>query len=234
MNLLRKFFEPRAKTIVLAPPVGGACILCGTSIEPLAKKGTCKGCGSTPRLRSLSVLLPSALNRDRITAHQPLLAFSAPRQEKGLLAPYFPEIASVSLHGVYGGVHTRGVDARDLSRYVGGSFGGHYSCLLFDYFVEHEPALAEAYRVLTPGGVFLTHILHTRLREGDLPPTQRHVIQPKPGYYQYIPEDQPMISARVGAAWFLRAMARTGFRCIRFRVRDPAGVVCDWFLGHKD
>src|SRR5690242_1459181 len=107
MNLLRRFFEPRAKTIVLAPAVGGVCVLCRTPIEPLAKKGICQGCGSTPRLRSLSVLLPSALNRDRIAAAQPLLAFSAPRQEKDLLAPYFPEIASVSLHGVYGSVHTR-------------------------------------------------------------------------------------------------------------------------------
>jgi len=234
MNFLRKLFEPRAKTIVLAPAAGGVCIFCRTPIEPLAEKGKCKGCGSTPRLRSLSVLLPSALNRDRIAAHQPLLAFSAPRQEKGLLAPYFPEIASVSLHGVYDSVHTGGVDARDLSRYADASFGGHYSCLLFDYFVEHEPAVAEAYRVLVPGGVLLTHILHTRLQEGDLPPAERHVIQPKPGYYEYIPEDQPMISVRVGAAWFLRAMARTGFRCTRFRVGDPSGVVCDWFLGHKD
>jgi len=234
MNFLRKLFEPRAKTIVLAPTAGGVCIFCRTPIEPLAEKGKCKGCGSTPRLRSLSILLPGALNRDRIAAHRPLLAFSALRQEKDLLAPYFPEIASVSLHGVYDSVHTGGVDARDLSRYADASFGGHYSCLLFDYFVEHEPAVAEAYRVLVPGGAFLTHILHTRLQEGDLPPAERHVIQPKPGYYEYIPEDQPMISVRVGAAWFLRAMARTGFRCTRFRVGDPSGVVCDWFLGHKD
>jgi len=152
MNLLRKLFEPRAKTIVLAPSVWGVCAFCRTSIKPLAEEGKCKGCGSTPRLRSLSVLLPSALNRDRV--HRPLLAFSAPRREKDLLAPYFPEINSVSLHGVYDDVHTRGIDARDLSRYGSASFGGHYSCLLFDYFAEHEPALAEAYRVLAPGGVF--------------------------------------------------------------------------------
>jgi SAM-dependent methyltransferase len=233
VDLWQKFFGRRTGAIAVAAVPAGACPFCRAPVGPDDRK--CGGCGSAPRHRSLSAVLPSALGAaPGHPSRPPLLAFSAFPQEKAALAPYFSSTVSVSLHGRYGDQHTSGIDARDLSRFPDGVFGGHYSCCaLFDYFLEHEQALAEAHRVLAPGGVLLTHIIPPRLQEGDMAPVEKAVIRPGPGYYEYVPEDQPMLSVRVGAAWFQRAMTRAGFRATRYRVADPAGVVCDWFLGHK-
>ncbi len=236
MKFLAKFFDPPAEPISLAPALTGACPFCATPIVPGVNKLKCTNCGSTPRVRSMTVLLPYTLARDRAdpgNASRDLLAFSASKAERDLLAPYFGKFVSVSLYGRYSSDHTAGVDARDLSRYPDASFGGHYSCLLFDYFSEHKQALAEAYRVIAPRGLFLTHILHTRVREDNGPPKTKSVIRSKAGYYEYIPEDEHMLSVRVGAGWFMRAMTKAGFRATRIRIGDPAGVVCDWFLGDK-
>jgi hypothetical protein len=237
MELLRKLFGLRAESISLAPPLADACVFCGMQIVPGLNKLKCTRCGSTPRLRSMTALFPRALGTGRAPAEgrpRTLLAFSAVKAERDLLSPYFAKVVSVSLYGRYGVEHTEGIDGRDLSRYADASFDGHFSCgALFDYFIEHKQALAEAYRVLADDGVFLTHILHTRLKEGDAMPTQRSVIQPRPGHYQYVPDHQPMSKVQVGASWFLRTMTEVGFRATRFRIGDPSGIVCDWFVGDK-
>jgi SAM-dependent methyltransferase len=214
---------------------GDLCLFCGVPMEP-SQYGFCTNCDSRPRVRALSPLLREAiaprLNAD-LAARLPILAFAAVRAEQELLQPVFPKLLSASLFGTYGKGHHTGVDARDLSRYADASFSGHYSCLLFDYFTEHEKALAEAYRVLAPGGVFLTHIQYNRLIESAQAPWEKSVIKSKAGYYEYIPADQQMQNILVGADWFLNAMTRAGFSAQRYTVTDRGSVMCDWFVGWK-
>lgn len=196
----------------------------------------CAGCGSRVRVRSLApllreVILPGLKGTPAETL--PLLTFAASTTEQKQLAPNFPGFVSVSLYSKYGKNHRSGVDARSLADFAGDSFAGHYSCLLFDYFLEHEMAIAEAYRVVAPGGVFFTHIQYTKVRENSKPPAQLSVIKPGPGYYTYIPAGQQMLNVHVGANWFLQAMMAVGFRAERYIVDDPCGISSDWFVGWK-
>ena len=162
------------------------------------------------------------------------LCFAMTSHEKTLLSRYYQNFESVSLFGTYGRGHTTGVDARDLGRYPVNSFGAHYSCLLFDYFIEHEKALAEAFRVLAPGGLFITHLEGPRIEEGLGAPRVVRNIVPRPGYYEYIPDGSGMVSIKVGKEWFLQAMRRAGFEDRIFQIVDePSGMVCEWFVGVK-
>jgi SAM-dependent methyltransferase len=163
----------------------------------------------------------------------PILMFSAAKTEQDLLEPYFAHRISVSLFGKYGPHHKSGVDARCLTEFAPSTYAAHYSCLLFDYFPEHDRALAEAYRVLAPGGVFFSHIQRRCLTETRLPPRVLSTIRPRPGYYDYIPSDQHMLNTVVGAYWFVDKMKASGFSALRYRVGDPSGIICDWFVGWK-
>jgi SAM-dependent methyltransferase len=204
---------------------GETCVFCGSKLSR-SKFGICTGCHARPRTRSIPIVLREA-------AVLPCLAFSAAAAEKTLLRPLFPRIESVSLFGRYGNAHRDGVDARNLSGIPDSSCAAHYSCLLFDYFPEHESALAEAFRVLAPGGVFLTHIQDTRLSESRRPPKSISAIRPRPGYYDYIPADSGMHNVRVGALWVLDTMSRLRMTASRYRIVDGSGVPCDWFVGWK-
>jgi hypothetical protein len=210
------------------------CPLCGSAIA--RGEQNCPGCDSRVRVRSLAPLLREVILpglKGTPAASLPLLTFAAASSEQKLLAPNFAGFVSVSLFGKYGKNHKAGVDARALTGFADGAFAGHYSCLLFDYFLEHEQAIAEAYRVVAPGGVFFTHIQHTRVSEGARPPAQLSVIKPGPGYYTYIPDGEQMLNVRVGADWFLETMKAAGFRAERYLVDDPCGIACDWFVGWK-
>jgi len=194
---------------------GMKCSLCGAT-QKQSKYGTCQDCNSRPRIRSIaSVLAAIAKELDPRPASLPCFVFSAVDTEQRLLQPIFPELHSVSLFGKYNKVHRTGIDARNLQDLPANSYAGHYSCTLFDYFVEPERAIAEAVRVLAPGGGFLSHIQHSRLTEDRRPPRAISVIRPKPGYYDHIPSDRHMLNVRVGALWFLESLSRAGRRARR-------------------
>lgn len=210
-----------------------ACPFCGDALKGVDKEGNCPKCGSHARLRALVPLMKEVVGPLTGAADGlPLLAFALTSAEHEVLAPYYSRFKSVSLYGDYVRGHETGVDARDLSRYPRNAFAGHFSLLLFDYFEEQEKALAEAFRVIAPGGLLITHIASYRLSETGNPPRARQRIYPRKGYFDYLPTGVSLPSADVGIYWFVEAMLRVGFEGRWIQVADPAGPV-NWFVGVK-
>jgi hypothetical protein len=88
--------------------------------------------------------------------------------------------------------------------------------------------------VLTPGGVFATAILEGRLAADGSAPKVMKTIKPAPGYFDYVPEDRPLVSIRVGRDWFLAAMERAGFAAETVVVEDAlTRESTHWFIGRK-
>ena len=211
------------------------CTLCG---HVLAGGDKCPGCGQSARTRSMVPLIEQFIiptfGASRLRHDLPLLSFALTGRERSVLEKVFHRFKSVSLYGSYGADHESGVDARDLSRYEGNSYGGVFSSLLFDYFVEHEQALAEMYRVLAPGGILLTHIAPHRLLDGFQPSRVHKTIKPRADYMSYIPQDAHIVDIRVGRDWFVQAMRNAGFDAGRIVIRDgDGGVDSDWFVAVK-
>ena len=213
------------------------CEICSAELSPSAA-GVCASCSAPPRVRSLDhlindVILPKAASS--LDHRKAILAFAMSATEKRALDKLGMTYTSVSLFGRYGDVHETGVDARDLSKCGEGQFAAVYSCCLFDYFLEHEKALAEAFRVTTPGGWFITHICGFRLRADQTAPETIRTIEPAEGFYEYVPKNQHMLSVRVGVDWYLDAMRKAGYidcECIHY-VDASSNVKCDWFVGRK-
>lgn len=209
------------------------CTLCGTSLKSASTGEDCPSCHQPARLRGLP-LVWSRVAHEGKRFRRPLLGFALSGAERPFLEPYFPLTVSVSLYGNYGTGHLTGVDVRDLSRFDAESFSCVFSILLFDYFTEHEQALAQIARVLQSGGLFVTAINPTRVSEGGEPPTIVKTIQPKPGYFDYVPAATPLPSVRVGSDWLVAAMERAGFTVRRFIVADMlAHDPTPWFVGIK-
>lgn len=213
------------------------CPVCGDAMAAFKAPDKCPACGAPPRVRALPGLMSTVIapwiarnNADG----RPLLAFAASRLEKQLLRGSFEAIQSASLYGNYKGDHDLGVDVRAMPNYADASFGAAMSLLLFDYFPEHEQALAELWRVLAPGGIFFTHIAAGRVRKDASPPTATRRIEARPGYFEYIPEDHQMLNVTVGEDWLLAAIARVGFDAHQTRSWDQASrQAIDWFIGYK-
>ena len=212
------------------------CSVCGEAAEA-ADGENCPHCRAAARTRSLAPFLQRHLAAHidhQLAAGLPLMAFSMVSQEEAALAKYFPDIQPVTLFGDYGPRSIKDIDARDLSHFPDNSFSGHFSIVLFDYFVEHEKALSEAFRVLAPGGVFFTQIMYWRLSEGFQPPAMVSVIQKRPGYYDYVPEGKELLSVKVGAQWFLERMRDAGFEAELVVMKDPiSSTISHWFSGKK-
>lgn len=207
------------------------CPLCGTVFPPDFTAGDCPSCRAPARLRSL----PEVWNKiEAQPFDKPLLGFALAGAERAFLAARVPQVVSVSLHGDYGAGHVTGVDIRDLARFADASFSCVFAILLFDYFAEHEAALAEVARVLAPGGVFATAILESRLSDDDAPPSVTKTIESRPGYFDYVPAERPLVSIRVGRRWFAAAMARAGLEAESVTVEDAASSErTTWFIGRR-
>ncbi|MFO3796886.1 MAG: methyltransferase domain-containing protein, partial [Anaerolineales bacterium] len=214
-----------------------ACPVCGDALVEVESGQNCMKCGSRARLRSIAPLIQeylAPLLRGNTVVDLPLLAFAMTAAERKFISMVFNNIKSVSLFGNYSNDHESGVDMRDLSRYPQDGFSGVFGCLLFDYFLEHEQALRECYRVIAPGGVFFTHIAPYRIVDGDMPPQQKGSIKCRPGYFDYLPENTQLPDVKVGRDWFLAALRRTGFEPVLVRVKDGVpGIVSEWFIGIK-
>jgi SAM-dependent methyltransferase len=213
------------------------CPICGDSMTVLKKDDYCPGCNMPARGRSLVPLIDEVLGpwvQTEGASDLPILAFAATSAEKNVLARTWPAIKSVSLYGSYGKDHEEGVDVRSMAAYADDSFSAAMGILLFDYFPEHEAALAELYRVLAPGSVMFTLILSGRVLPGYAPPIVTKRIEPKPGYFDYIPEGGELLSVKVGQDWLLDAIARAGFVPQQARLFDEAsGQTLEWFIGYK-
>jgi len=231
--------QPVAEVAAVAPG-GPQCSVCGAALDNVkdAKSGGyCPGCNSPDRARSLSQVLERTVVpavRAAGLADLPVLAFGASGGERKLLDRHFPNIKSVSLYGKYGADHESGVDIRDLGRYPANSFSGAMGILLFDYFPEHEKALAELYRVLAPGGVLFSLVLTPRVKPDSSPPRVTKRIEPRPGYFDYIPAGGQLLNVTVGQDWMLQAIAGAGFEPQQVRLFDRGTAASlEWFLGFK-
>ena len=214
------------------------CPGCGNVIDTVDKDDKCPHCGTPPRTRSLVGLVERVVGPHVAAAGMkdlPLLAFAATGLEIKILAPYFEKLQSASLYGKYAAGHISGVDVRSMQGvFADNSFSGAFSLLLFDYFPEHEQALAELYRVIAPGGILFTLILTKRVKPGTGPPEVTGKIQPRPGYFDYIPEGGVLLNVKVGQDWLLGAIARSGFEAQQVRIYDElSGETQEWFLGFK-
>jgi len=222
------------------PPDVPQCPVCGAALDNVqdAKSGGyCPGCNSPDRARSLSQVLERTVAPGMRAAgltDLPVLAFGASGGERKLLDRHFPAVKSVSLYGKYGADHESGVDIRDLSRYPANSFSGAMGILLFDYFPEHEQALAELYRVLAPGGILFSLVLTPRVKPDASPPRVTKRIEPRPGYFDYIPAGGQLLNVTVGQDWMLQAIAGAGFEPQQVRLFDRGTrASLEWFLGFK-
>jgi hypothetical protein len=211
----------------------GCCTICGHSFsdEELDKSENCPECESRPRTRTLPILvhylgpLTSRLSKGE------LLAFAKTIVEGKYIDPVFGKSRSVSLYGTYSGNHESGVDIRDLSRYSENQFCGSFSSLLFDYFPEHDKALAELSRVIHPSGLFMTHIANFRLTNGDDEPYIAKQIEGRADYFDYLGKET-IPSIIVGRNWFFNAIDRNGFNPGIISIRDPpTGEYFLWYIG---
>ena len=213
------------------------CPACGSTLSVRGDNENCPACGSRARQRCLTPLLDEVIRPilpPELAAGLPLLSFAMTPPERKLLDPLFSQFKSVSLYGDYGGMHEIGVDARDLSRYDDNSFSGAVALLVFDYFVEQQQALAEAYRVMAPGGVFFTCFSDYRMLPGDEAPFLDYMIVPRPNYFEYVPAEKGLPSIKVGQKWFTDAMRRVGFLADHISVYDDySDKATDWFIGQK-
>lgn len=213
------------------------CTVCGDALNELVKDEYCPSCNAPGRTRALPPLLREVIEplmANSPVRELPLLGFAMAGVERRLLKPVFPNLKSVSLFGEYGKEHELGVDARDLGRYPDDAFSGHFSILLFDYFTEQEQGIREAFRVIAPGGVFLTELGPYRLKDGWDAPYQVKEVRARPGYFEYLPEGVALADIRVGRQWFLQTMEDAGFRVRWIQVHDRAtGKDLDWFVGVK-
>jgi ubiquinone/menaquinone biosynthesis C-methylase UbiE len=210
------------------------CTLCGKIMETLGEHNKCPHCMGPPRTRMLPVVLNTLKDEIplELVKSKPLLGFAVNDAEEKALSKVFPMLTSASLYGNYRKNHIEGCDVRDLSRFPDNSFSGVFSILLFDYFVEIDQALAECMRVTAPGGVFITHIAHYRLVDGNEPVTVTHIIQPKAGYFEYVPDNANMPSTKLGPRTFIQAMRKAGYQSAHYRMDDLAsGEQTDWFIG---
>lgn len=214
------------------------CSVCDNSFEGQTKVENCSVCGAPPRARTVSALLNGFVKKalaDELRERLPILAIAMPAAEQQQIEAVFPYLRSVSLYGNYKkGDHEIGVDARDMPSVADRSCSAHFSIGVFDFFVEHDNALTEAFRVLAPGGVFCTHILPHRILAGDEAAKISHKIEPRPGYFDYLPQGTDLPSIKVGRDWFLAAMERAGFQAEHIVIRDAAsGQDIGWFVGTK-
>lgn len=242
LNMVWNVWDKLAKKPRVAPTkvfnyVQRNCPVCLDSLEEFYSDGNCKKCGSRARLRSLRPFIDEYIKKEILTAslpNKPLLAFAMTKAEKKILDDAFKDFKSVSLFGNYVGDYEVGVDLRDLSRYESNAFSGVFGCLVFDYFIEHELALNECFRVTAPGGLFFTCIAPYRLVDGDVRPNVKGKIKGRPGYFEYLPDNVELLDVKVGRDWFVGAMRRVGFQPAIVRVEDAVpGVVSEWFVGIK-
>src|SRR5436190_8954066 len=146
-----------------------SCPICGDPLTPQADGDNCPGCNQPSRTRSLGPVMEEVVwpTIDKaLVAHTPMLAFATTPSERQLI-DHGIGVKAVSLYGNYSAENQLGVDVRDLEEFGSASFCGAYSILLFDYFLEHELALAELARVVAPGGMFFTHIGPHRVEDGS-------------------------------------------------------------------
>jgi hypothetical protein len=212
------------------------CSVCGYDLAPLARAAAnCPNCTSRPRARALIQFVNQHIRPMNARAGQsplPLLAFGLTSLERRALETHFASIKAVTLFGEPHKDLEVGVDARDLSRFPDAAFAGSFGILVFDYFEEHEMALAEAARVVADGGIFFHQISAARLVEGNAAPSASSFITKRDGALNYLPDDISMASVKVGIDWFTNAMERVGFTACHINVPDAhTGESNHWFFG---
>ncbi len=221
------------------PPL--TCSICGeinTSEEKFAEN-LCSNCQAAPRIRTLPVIfkiLKKSFIKYNLVENLPILAFSATDFERKEIKKVFKKIKLVALYGEPNNYDTTtlGVDIRDLSKYEDDKYSGIYSMVVFDYFSEHEQALKESYRVISPGGIFMTLITSNRLQSNDSTLIVTSRFHANDHRMSYIPRDVELCSVSLGKIWFMNLMDKVGFQSSYIDIYDEASKETNtWFIGIK-
>ena len=211
------------------------CTLCGHefSDEELDLSPNCPDCNARERTRTMPILMHYLEQVNQHWTEDEYLAFAMTGMEENIIRPHYGEPCSVSLFGSYRANHQLGVDIRDLSRFEDRRFCATFSCLIFDYLVEHDEALRELNRVIKNEGIFITHIANYRLSDSDDEPVETGRISAGPDSFTYLGDDT-IPSINVGKEWFFKALDRAGFTPGLIAIRDPpTEEYFLWFVGIK-
>src|SRR5262249_6500921 len=214
-----------------------SCPICRDPLTEGVDDDNCPTCHQPSRTRSLGPVMEEvvwpAIDK-RLAAGTQMLAFATTPSERQLI-DHGIGVKAVSLYGHYSAENQVGVDVPALEECGSASFSGAYSILLFDYFLEHEQALAELARVIAPGGMLFTHIGPHRVEDGSEAPRAENRIEDRAGYFEYLPDSHEMLDIRVGRDWLLQAMSSNGFEPTDVQVEDSAtGTVNEGFVGHRE
>ncbi len=214
-----------------------SCSICDFINPGKIEKGICVECQSRARIRTLplmfSDIIPSLVDLE-LANSLPVLAFSPSKIERKMLLKSFNNIQTVSLYGSYGENTLTGVDARDLSRFKDNTFSGVHSMSVYEYFLEQEQALREAYRVIARGGVFMCLLAPTRVKTGDGEPTIIREFYPSEKELPYVPKHIKMVVVSIQKKWYIKTMEQIGFDSQLIEIYDEIGdIINTWFVGKK-
>lgn len=203
-----------------------SCSLCQTRLTP-DQGEICPVCQSRARYRTLAILL-SVLRGTRILVNE----------ERMLLTTNTSSIDNKLISTVYSNTSSRyhpNIDLRELNIFPDNTFGGFYGNLLFDCLEDHEAILADIFRTMAPGTIFLTHISPLRLSRDESPPKRiGEFSATKFKYWKSIYGDGCAPYVKVGSKWFVQAMRKANVcaKAVDFRdlcMRDTI----TWFIGMK-
>ena len=217
LNFKKKIPENRA----ISKWKTNVCTLCQHKFtkKQISNSPNCPNCTARERTRAMPIMLYYIQDLIKSWSEEEIIAFAFAGIEKRVLEPYMDKYTSVSLYGNYGANSIEGVDVRDLSRFRDSQFGGTFSSLLFDYFVEHDVALKELNRVIKKGGVFVTHCSMARLVDSTYVPINQRKVITKKDHMEYIGSND-MYTVKFGKNWFCEALDRNGFEPGMLAIRD--------------
>jgi SAM-dependent methyltransferase len=197
------------------------CTLCQHKLtkKEISNGPNCPKCTARERTRAMPIMLYYIQDLIKSWKEEEIIAFAFAGVEKRVLEPYISKYTSVALYGDYGAGSIEGVDVRDLSRFADSQFGGTFSSLLFDYFVEHDVALKELNRVIKKGGVLVTHCSMARFVDSTYVPINQRKVVTKKDHMEYIGSNE-MYTVKFGKTWFYEAPDRNGFEPGLLAIRD--------------
>lgn len=209
---------------------GAICESCGAALVVEAPLFHCAVCNGSPRRRSFHRLF----REGRMGPQEPgakALCIAEEGTNRRLIAPHFA-ITSAALYGRHSKGSMEGVDIRDLAPFADASFDLVTAVGVLDYVEGAERAFASVARVLRPGGLFVLHILHHLMLEGDEPPRLNKTLFSTDTWLSHVPRDVPVSTFFYTIGWTAQALNKAGFATEVIRHDDPSGPQT-WFLARR-
>ncbi len=213
------------------------CSICNAVFSECYDEERCPECKNPARIRALPEIIQKHIPKyteQEIIDSYPMLGFCVEPDEYVYLKKVFDDIQAVPLYVVYMN-RKSGVDTSEFLKFKNDSFSCVFSILLYDYLEEYEKALKEAYRVLAPGGVFVTLIAYYMLSQDDKGTTKKYIFKGGGGYSHYLSEEMELPSIPTVTKGFTKLMNKVGFQEKVVNIFDEAsGAISTFFIGKKD